>query len=131
MTTTYRGSKSFVFVYGSLKRGHHNHAQMADARFVAAAKTVACYRLFDLGSYPAMIERPSQRFPDAGVAIEGEIYEVDATTLAHLDWFEGHPNFYRRERIAIEGFDHPTWGYLFMGDLSNATDCGTSWEGKR
>ena len=33
--------------------------------------------------------------------IRGEVYEVDASTLARLDELEGHPHEYRREVIQV------------------------------
>jgi gamma-glutamylcyclotransferase (GGCT)/AIG2-like uncharacterized protein YtfP len=111
----------FVFFYGSLKRGHYNHGRLAAARFVCDAKTAPEYRLFDVGYYPAMVE------DRAGISIQGEIYEVDDATLASLDRLEGHPDYYRRERINVEGFDRPVWGYLFTHETRGLRDCGASW----
>jgi transposase InsO family protein/gamma-glutamylcyclotransferase (GGCT)/AIG2-like uncharacterized protein YtfP len=39
-------------------------------------------------------------------AVVGEVYEVDAATLAALDRLEGHPRFYRRARIALADGAH-------------------------
>jgi gamma-glutamylcyclotransferase (GGCT)/AIG2-like uncharacterized protein YtfP len=114
----------FVFVYGSLKRGHYNHALLAAARFVCDAKTAPEYRLFDAGYYPAMVE------DRAGISIQGEVFEVDDPMLARLDRLEGHPDYYRRERIEVEGFDRPVWGYLFTRETEGLRDCGASWEPK-
>ena len=89
MTATTR-----VFVYGSLLSGEPNHRVLARARRVGEARTAPRFALHDLGAYPAMIE-------GGGLAIAGEVYEVDAKTLARLDVLEGHPRYYRRVPITL------------------------------
>jgi gamma-glutamylcyclotransferase (GGCT)/AIG2-like uncharacterized protein YtfP len=117
-------SLHFVFVYGTLKRGHYNHGRLAAARFVCDAKTVPGYRLFDVGYYPAMVE------DRAGISVYGEIFEVDDETLEDLDRLEGHPHYYRRQPICVEGFDRPVWGYLYTRETRGLRDCAASWERK-
>lgn len=41
--------------------------------------------------------------PNTGHRIKGEIYEVDETMLKNLDILEGHPNYYLRKQINIDG----------------------------
>ena len=89
MSTTTR-----VFVYGSLLSGEPNHRVLARACRVGEASTVPRFALHDLGAYPAMIEGGAH-------AITGEVYEVDAKTLARLDVLEGHPRYYRRGAITL------------------------------
>ncbi|HEU4404492.1 MAG TPA: gamma-glutamylcyclotransferase family protein [Polyangiaceae bacterium] len=84
-----------LLVYGSLLRGERNHGRMKGARFLGPARTLPRYALYHLGNYPGMTA-------GAGV-VEGELYEVDAGLLAALDAFEGHPHFYRRGPVALEG----------------------------
>jgi gamma-glutamylcyclotransferase (GGCT)/AIG2-like uncharacterized protein YtfP len=36
-------------------------------------------------------------------AVEGELYEVDARHRAALDTFEGHPTYFRRVPVALDG----------------------------
>ena len=84
-----------VFVYGSLLSKEGNHAVLRGARFLGEARTPSRFALHDLGAYPAMVEGGSH-------AVVGEVYEVDASLLARLDAFEGHPLFYRRTTIALE-----------------------------
>ncbi|XP_033725854.1 gamma-glutamylaminecyclotransferase C-like isoform X2 [Pecten maximus] len=43
-----------------------------------------------------------------GNRIKGEIYDVNEPMLEALDQLEGHPNFYRRELIAVTGEDGST-----------------------
>ena len=38
-------------------------------------------------------------------AVVGEVYDVDAVTLAALDRLEGHPRFYRRRPIRLADGD--------------------------
>jgi len=83
-----------VFVYGSLMRGHANHHLLAGGRFVGNGRTPPRYTLVDLGPYPGML---------AGgmTAVEGELYEVSAQTLALLDRLEEHPHVYERRPVTL------------------------------
>jgi gamma-glutamylcyclotransferase (GGCT)/AIG2-like uncharacterized protein YtfP len=84
-----------IFVYGTLLAGEPNHRLLTDARLIAEARTKPAFELRDLGAFPGL-ERGGEH------AVAGEVYEVDAATLAALDRLEGHPRFYRRTRIALE-----------------------------
>lgn len=83
-----------VFVYGTLLAGEANHALLATARRVGAAHTPSRFALHDLGAYPALVR-------GGRVAVVGEVYEVDAATLAALDQLEDHPDYYRRTAIVL------------------------------
>lgn len=40
--------------------------------------------------------------PGVGHHVEGEVYEIDAARLKHLDVFEGYPDFFtRREEVVV------------------------------
>jgi gamma-glutamylcyclotransferase (GGCT)/AIG2-like uncharacterized protein YtfP len=85
-----------VFVYGTLMNGERNHRVLAGAEHLGAARTVARFKMFDLGSYPGIIA-------GGRTSISGELYRVDAATLAKVDRLEGHPDIYRRTPIELEG----------------------------
>lgn len=88
---------TLLFVYGTLKRGCSNHAQMAGAEFVGAARTVPGYRLYDLGGFPAIAARAGDRD-----GVVGEVWSLTDDVLARLDLFEGvHEGLYRRAPIAL------------------------------
>ncbi len=84
-----------VFVYGTLLQGEPNHYILEHACFVREARTPAVFTLCDLGSFPALLA-------DGSTAVLGEVYEVDAATLARLDRLEGHPRLYRRTPITLD-----------------------------
>lgn len=84
-----------VFVYGTLLRDEPNHYILEHACFVREARTPAVFILRDLGAFPALLA-------DGSTAVLGEVYEVDAATLARLDRLEGHPRFYERTPIALD-----------------------------
>jgi gamma-glutamylcyclotransferase (GGCT)/AIG2-like uncharacterized protein YtfP len=74
--------------------GESNHPVLGEARLVGSARTAPRYRLVDLGPYPALME-------EGCCAVSGELYEIDARTLRHLDRFEGHPDLYRRAPVEL------------------------------
>ncbi|MES2474933.1 MAG: gamma-glutamylcyclotransferase family protein [Verrucomicrobiota bacterium] len=70
-----------VFVYGTLRRGGSNHFRMAAAEFISAGTVNG--RLYRVHWYPGMV------LDEAGDEIHGDVFAVDAETLAALDVFEG------------------------------------------
>ena len=87
---------NLVFVYGTLKRGYHNHDLLKGAKFIGEGLTYKRFRLFDVG-YPLAI--PAEK----GARIKGEVYQVtDPGMMRALDWLEGYPNFYNRQVVKVE-----------------------------
>jgi gamma-glutamylcyclotransferase (GGCT)/AIG2-like uncharacterized protein YtfP len=82
-----------LFVYGSLKRGHANHAALGRAVFVVVARTLPQFALRMIEGYPALV--PGQR------AVRGELYRIETADLSALDEFEGAG--YGRQEIELEG----------------------------
>jgi gamma-glutamylaminecyclotransferase len=96
-----------VFVYGSLMGGMSNHDLLAEggAEFLGAARTKMPRPMYDLGWFPAVVDRLGHD------QVVGELYRVDGPTLERLDRLEGHPHAYRRELVGIEG-QADAWMYL-------------------
>lgn len=91
-----------LFVYGTLKRGHHNHHHLGAAAYAGEALMTGV-DLYDLGPFPMVI--PGQD------RVRGELYRVGEIELVRLDRFEGVPRLYRRElRPLSDG--RPAWIYL-------------------
>jgi gamma-glutamylcyclotransferase (GGCT)/AIG2-like uncharacterized protein YtfP len=90
-----RGARTRIFVYGTLLAGEPNHRLLATATLVGEARTEPAFELRDLGAFPGLVRGGAH-------AVLGEVYEVDAATLAALDRLEGHPRFFRRTRIALD-----------------------------
>jgi gamma-glutamylcyclotransferase (GGCT)/AIG2-like uncharacterized protein YtfP len=70
-----------VFVYGTLKRGLLNHELIASSRFLGPAATTERFRMI-ADSFPVLLS-----YPD-GLAVAGELYEVDTKTRERLDHLE-------------------------------------------
>ncbi len=86
-----------LFVYGSLLAGEaFHHRLMGRTKFLGKAETARGFTLLDLGNYPGMIVAGNG-------TVDGELYEVDETTLRAIDQLEGHPHFYRRVVIPLAG----------------------------
>jgi gamma-glutamylaminecyclotransferase len=91
-----------LFVYGTLMRAGANHPVLVrlGCRFSGEAATCEPRTLVDLGPYPALLPiRPGAPAPPTPV--RGEVWEIDADALRELDAFEGCPDLYVRERIAL------------------------------
>jgi len=109
-----------IFVYGTLKRGHGNHHYLAGQRFVSEACTLPLYRLHDMGGYPGMIR------DDRGVAVEGEVWEVDEDCLTRLDLLEDiDGGEYERVSIKLEG--ECVEGYIYLRSVEGRRDAGACW----
>lgn len=93
--------------------------------FRGAARTVAGYRLFDLGGYPGLTAVPSDRD-----GVIGEIWSVDTDALARLDAFEGvHEGLYRRGAIALAApfADAVVDAYFPALSTHGRTEVGNEW----
>jgi gamma-glutamylaminecyclotransferase len=88
-----------LFVYGSLLSGLHNHPLLAGSRLIGSDRTRPAFTLVDLGAFPALVA-------GGNTAVVGEVWEVDAATLARLDRLEGHPRWYRRTPIRLASRRH-------------------------
>ncbi|NRD68041.1 gamma-glutamylcyclotransferase [Corallococcus exiguus] len=85
-----------IFAYGTLLSGEPNHRLLRGARLIGPARTQPRFSLYDYGPFPTLASGGRH-------AVAGELYEVDALMLAALDRLEGHPHFYQRSPIALDG----------------------------
>ena len=84
-----------IFCYGPCMIGEPEHRLLAGARFMGATRTAPKFTLINLVDFPALVEGGT-------TAVAGELYLVDPETLVRVDRLEGHPDFYRRQRIELE-----------------------------
>lgn len=118
-------STSRLLVYGTLKRGYSRHRYLRGQRFLGVAWTVPGYRLYDGGSYPALVRDQLD-----GV-VEGELWEVDKRCLEILDQVEGAPDLYERAMIELDvpaGATVET--YLYRQSVAGWEDIGSAWPAK-
>lgn len=83
-----------VFVYGTLRRGQFNNIYLYDSKYEGTFK-VPGFIMRDIGCIP-MIEY-GDRY------IVAERYQINDTILRKLDELEGHPFFYVRKALKVEG----------------------------
>jgi gamma-glutamylaminecyclotransferase len=91
---------TYVFVYGTLMKGLSNHALLENSEMVAKGEING--RVFDAGSFPALVPPDHSEENWASQTVRGEVYSVDQKTLDRLDILEGHPNLYVRKHIAVK-----------------------------
>lgn len=108
-----------IFLYGTLRRGASRDvlAHYAGTEFVASARVRGT--LHDFGDYPGL------RLDASAGWVRGEIFDVDAVTLAGLDEWEGidpaapTAGEYRRVRVEAERDDgalETCWVYEIMAE---------------
>lgn len=116
---------TLLFVYGTLKRGCSNHAQMAGQKFVGEARTAPGYRLYDAGGYPGLVPDASDRD-----GVTGEVWSVDVAALQRLDAFEGvAEGLYRREPLPLLApfADRRIDAYVFAQPVAGRRALGATW----
>src|SRR5262245_31317708 len=111
-----------VFVYGTLKRGQRNHHYLHGQVFLGEAATLPHYRLLDSGPYPCLVKDPLR-----GLAVQGEVWEVDDDVLPRLDRLEEVPDLYHRGEVVLQGYEVPILTYFYSGDVSGFVDCAGRW----
>ncbi|MDN3608318.1 gamma-glutamylcyclotransferase family protein [Vibrio ostreicida] len=93
-----------LFVYGTLRQGEIHHDYLAGTQCLGHFETPPHFSLYELGSYPAVVEGHS--------SILGEVYLIDDETLSLIDKLEDVPVEYRREQI--ETSFGIAWIYLYQ-----------------
>jgi len=95
-----------LFVYGTLQAGFGNNRLLKDSKFLAKGSTSPNFTLISLGGFPGLLDHGETR-------VQGEVWEVDAETLGNCDRLEGHPNWYKRCPVTLEGgLEVETYIYL-------------------
>ena len=91
-------------VYGTLKKDSYNHGILSrsGAEYVATTVTTNKYTMYD-GGFPRVVVGDDSQ-------IHIEVYKID--TFQPTDRLEGHPHFYRRELVPVEGFKEHVWMYI-------------------
>jgi gamma-glutamylaminecyclotransferase len=105
----------YIFVYGTLKQGFHNHHLVEDAEFICEATTKEKYPMVNTEKYfPYLLNEKG-----VGHHIKGEVYRINTATLAMLDILEGYPDLYTRETIIVlsKGIELTTLVYFLNGML--------------
>ncbi len=117
-------SLTTIFVYGSLKRGFKLNPILQTQNFVGEAQTEACYRIFDLGEYPGIVDAEN------GLSIHGEIYQIDQQCLRQLDEVEGvSEGIYERRQILLKSpwEQSAAQAWFYLGTTNGLQDCGIRW----
>jgi gamma-glutamylcyclotransferase (GGCT)/AIG2-like uncharacterized protein YtfP len=99
-----------IAVYGSLRKGLHNHSVIEDAEFIGQFETAPTFSLYDLGSFP-------------GLKLEGQtsivmdVYKVNEQIAKRVDRLEGYSEngvntFYDRTTIETPFGEAHTYIYI-------------------
>ncbi|WP_456402146.1 gamma-glutamylcyclotransferase family protein [Persephonella sp.] len=100
--------KNLIFVYGTLRKGFGNHRLLENAEFLGIGRTKEKYKMTANG-----IPFVSKNEPVSYII--GEVYKIDDKTLKRLDELEGHPDWYKREKVKIileTGKEVEAWIYF-------------------
>lgn len=105
----------YLAVYGTLKKGFHNHRLIEHCKFIGEYETLPIFTMYSLGPYPAVVHH-------GNTSITVEIYKIETESLAKkLDALEGYPRLYTKEIIHTEVgdlviylFNQPINGYKII-----------------
>lgn len=106
-------NKTLIAVYGSLRKGLHNHRLLENSTLLGTFNTEPEYSLYSLGSYPGL-----KNYGNTSVVME--VYEVDDRTAMMVDGLEGYnPNrkatFY--DKIKIDTPFGEANVYVYVDDI--------------
>lgn len=104
-----------VFVYGTLRRGHSNHALLEMSKFIGEAKTLRTYWMITTGVFPVVLDAVPADFGLPPLAVAGEIYHVDDATLEQLDLLEREGRSYDRKVTDVYEAGHKVLAHIYIG----------------
>jgi gamma-glutamylcyclotransferase (GGCT)/AIG2-like uncharacterized protein YtfP len=104
-----------VFVYGTLRRGHHNHALLEMSKFIAEAATLRTYWMITTGVFPVVLDLVPADFGLPPLAIAGEIYHIDDATLGELDRLEREGRSYHRKMTEVFEAGRKVEAHIYVG----------------
>ncbi len=115
-----------VAVYGTLKRGRGNHRLLQNSKYIGEFLTRKKYPMIVRGSIPFV----GHGFEflgldkEVGHNIVVQVYEVDCDTLKLLDALEGHPNWYYRDVVELQGYEYhnKAIGMFFNWDVESMSE---------
>ena len=116
-------SKILVAVYGSLRKGFHNHVVLGDSKYLGEFKTLPEYSLYNLGSYPGLKE-------NGKTSVITEVYEITKDVSLDLDWLEGYKegvvdnSFYDKKIIQTTFGDAYLYIYIPKVNENNLIESG-------
>ena len=143
-----------LFVYGTLKKGCSRSSALDSSRFIGVAKTTSNYKLYDCGTYPALVPNfvatatcsllVGHDDTTRSGGVWGELYEVDDPVMSRLDKIEGvDVGLFGRETVRLSYFSlvnlplsdgavdfvekKATIAYVYLHDVSSLEKCGTIW----
>lgn len=88
---------NYIAVYGTLKKGYSNYySYLTGSGYLGSGNTAEKYPLIVSG-LPYLINKAG-----VGHNVEVDVFKVCDETLDRLDLLEGHPKWYKRERIDIQ-----------------------------
>ena len=102
-----------IFVYGSLTKPHWNNSMLDGCPYLGAYKTAPTFDLMEDAALPYLK-------PTGDYAVWGEVYEVNEATLEMLDWMEGHPTWYKRVPVPLQGYATTVEGYTYPHSIEGS-----------
>jgi gamma-glutamylcyclotransferase (GGCT)/AIG2-like uncharacterized protein YtfP len=80
---------NYIFVYGTLMEGERAHNKLSENTFMGRY-ILPGYAMYNLGVFPGIRENAKE-------SVIGEVYELSASQLPELDYYEGEGSLYTRE----------------------------------
>lgn len=93
-----------IAVYGTLKKGHHNHYLLRDSKLISKGKTKPCYTMYSAGGFPIVSTT-------GNTEIHVELYEINDESVSRninrLEGYTGTPgdpnNWYDVTTVDVNG----------------------------
>ena len=109
--------KTFLFVYGTLMKNYRQGQTYLDGQEFMGESTLEGYSLYDLGSYPGIIE-------DQEGKVKGELYSVSTDKFPEMDIYEKEGTIYKRELVKVFNENHElleAYTYVYNQPISYET----------